>query len=44
MKDGPKLGIKGRTARFQTIVGDYYSAAMMAQIVVGMKWATPFPG
>ena len=39
MKDGPKLGMKGRTARFQTIVGDFYSAAMMAQIVVGAKWA-----
>ena len=40
MKDGPKLGMKGRTTRFQTIVGDYYSSAMVAQIVVGAKWAT----
>jgi phospholipid transport system substrate-binding protein len=39
MKDGPKLGMKGRTARFETIVGDYYAAPMMAQIVVGAKWA-----
>lgn len=39
MKDGPKLGMKGRTARFQPIVADFYSAAMMAQIVVGAKWA-----
>ena len=43
MKDGPKLGMKGRTARFQTIVGEYYSAAMMAQIVVGAKWASLSP-
>jgi phospholipid transport system substrate-binding protein len=40
MKDGPKLGMKGRTARFQTIVGDFYAAGMMAQIVVGAKWAS----
>jgi phospholipid transport system substrate-binding protein len=39
MKDGPKLGVKGRTARFQTIVADYYAPQMMAQIVVGAKWA-----
>lgn len=43
MKDGPKLGMKGRTARFQPIVADFYSAAMMAQIVVGMKWASLSP-
>lgn len=43
MKDGPKLGMKGRTARFQTIVGDFYSAPMMTQIVVGAKWASLSP-
>jgi phospholipid transport system substrate-binding protein len=40
MKDGPKLGMKGRTARFQTIVGDFYAPGMMAQIVIGAKWAS----
>jgi phospholipid transport system substrate-binding protein len=40
MKDGPKLGMKGRTARFQTIVSDRYAMPMIAQIVVGAKWAT----
>jgi phospholipid transport system substrate-binding protein len=40
MKDGPKLGMKGRTARFQTIVNDYYAPGMIAQIVVGAGWAS----
>jgi phospholipid transport system substrate-binding protein len=43
MKDGPKLGMKGRTARFQPIVDNYYSAAMIAQIVVGPTWASLSP-
>jgi phospholipid transport system substrate-binding protein len=40
MKDGAKLGMKGRTARFQTVVSDRYAMPMIAQIVVGAKWAT----
>jgi phospholipid transport system substrate-binding protein len=40
MKDGPKLGMKGRTARFQTIIGTYYASPMMTQIVVGATWST----
>jgi phospholipid transport system substrate-binding protein len=43
MKDGAKLGIKGRKARFDTIVSEYYSAPMIAQIVVGAKWASLSP-
>jgi phospholipid transport system substrate-binding protein len=40
MKDGPKLGMKGRTARFQTIVHDHYAMGLIAQIVVGAKWTS----
>jgi phospholipid transport system substrate-binding protein len=40
MKDGPKLGMKGRTTRFQTIVSQNYAMPMVAQIVIGAKWAT----
>ncbi len=43
MKDGAKLGMKGRTARFQTIVSQYYAMPMVTQIVVGAKWATLSP-
>jgi phospholipid transport system substrate-binding protein len=41
MKDGPKLGIKGRTDRFQTIVDDHYAIPAIAQVVVGQpSWGS----
>lgn len=40
MKDGPKLGAKGRAARFQPIVSEFYAMTAIAQIAVGVGWAS----
>ena len=40
MKDGPKLGLKGRAARFQPIVSEYYAMPTIAQIAAGAGWAS----
>ena len=40
MKEGPRLGVKGRAARFQPVVGEYYAIPMIAQVAAGSGWAS----
>lgn len=43
MKEGPKLGLKGREARFEPIVSQFYAMPTIAQIAAGAGWATASP-